>query len=403
MSLSVGIVGLPNVGKSTLFNALLKRQVALAANYPFATIEPNTGVVPVPDSRLAKLAKVVSEQVSGGSGKKPPMVPATVKFVDIAGLVKGASDGEGLGNQFLAHIREVDLICHVIRDFADSQVVREGSIDPKSDKEIIETELMLADLATLEKQKEPKGKVSKEEQKRWEVIKEFRECLERGEMVEKILRQSGSSHFARSAPSKSAGRQDDKGDLKSVSPLSIAASKRSMIARELGLLTAKPVIYVVNVGEGELKIKNQELKIIAENLEVSLDQVLIISARIESELSSLADEDQTLYLQDLGFDKSGLERLVQKAYQNLGLQSFLTAGEKEVRAWTIKRGTRAPQAAGVIHTDFEKKFIKAKVVSFKDFLEFNGWLGAREKGKVRLEGKEYVMREGDIVEFMIGQ
>lgn len=359
MSLSIGIVGLPNVGKSTLFNALLKKQAALAANYPFATIEPNVGVVPVPDERLEVLAKIVGTSV---------IKPATVEFVDIAGLVKGAHEGEGLGNQFLAHIREVDLICHVVRGFEDSSVVREGSIDPKTDKETIETELLLADMETLDRQKPPKATKDKEELFRWEVVSQLQEAVREGLMV-----------------------RDE-----------VTTAEGRAIAAELNLLTAKEVLYVINVNESQLKNHDQLRKKFSQELAVNLQEVIIISAQIESELSSLAEEDQQLYLQDLGLKKSGLERLIEQAYGELKLQSFLTAGEKEVRAWTVRQGKRAPQAAGVIHTDFEKKFIKAKVADYDDFVKEGGWKGVKESGKLRLEGKDYLMKEGDVVEFMIG-
>ncbi len=361
MNLSVGIVGLPNVGKSTLFNALLKRQVALAANYPFATIDPNTGVVPVPDPRLAALAQVVHTTV---------IKPATVEFVDIAGLVKGAHEGEGLGNQFLSHIREVDLIVHVVRGFTDDQVLREGSTDPKTDKETIETELLLADLSTLEKQKEPKATKDKDLLARWDVVQRLSAAAQAGTMLRQVAAQ---------------------GELE------------ASIAKELGLLTAKNMLYMVNVDESDLALGQTALcQRFAPLLGVGETEVLAISAKIESELSSLSDEDQKLYLSDLGLDQSGLERLIAKAYTQLGLQSFLTAGEKEVRAWTIKSGSTAPQAAGVIHTDFEKHFIKAKVASYEDFIALQGWKGVKESGKMRLEGKEYLMREGDVVEFAVG-
>ncbi len=376
MSLSVGIVGLPNVGKSTLFNALLKRQVALAANYPFATIDPNTGIVPVPDDRLAVLAKIVQTSV---------LKPATVEFVDIAGLVKGASEGAGLGNQFLSHIRETDLICHVVRGFSDNDVIREGSVDPKTDRETIETELLLADLSTLEKQKAPKSAVTPAEKERWNIISELKAAADTG------LRSE-------------------------VFKVSIKSEEHAKVAKELSLLSTKVMLYVVNVDEGEVGERcspsaessggTQQLsgvREIANELGVTENQVVVISAKIESELSSLSEEDQKMYLKDLGLEQSGLERLIQKAYQLLGLQSFLTAGELEVRAWTIKHGTKAPQAAAVIHTDFEKHFIKANVASYDDFVELNGWKGVRDAGKMRMEGKEYVMQEGDVVEFMIGK
>ena len=359
MSLSAGIVGLPNVGKSTLFNALLKRQVALAANYPFATIDPNTGIVPVPDTRLEVLAKAVGTTV---------IKPATVEFVDIAGLVKGASQGEGLGNKFLANIREVDLICHVIRGFTDSAVLREGSTDPLSDKEIIETELLLADLATLEKQKPPKATKEKEALFRWEVIEKMSAAAREGTPVARVLH----------------------------------TPEEQKVGRELGLLTAKTMLYVVNVDEAEVGNQAAQVAEYADLLEVHAAQLVIVSAQIESEVASLADADAKLFLSELGLEQSGLERLIATAFDQLGLQTYCTAGEVEVRAWTIAKGTKAPQAAGVIHTDFEKKFIKAKVVSYADFLEFGGWKGTKEKGKQRLEGKEYVMQADDVVEFMIG-
>lgn len=358
MSLSVGIVGLPNVGKSTLFNALLKRQVALAANYPFATIDPNTGIVPVPDDRLEKLAKIV---------KTETIKPATVEFVDIAGLVKGASEGEGLGNQFLANIREVSLIAHVIRGFTDESVLKEGSVDVVSDRETIETELLLADMATLEKQKQPKVQ-DKDLQFKWSVVEKMKAAANEGRLLRTVLQ----------------------------------SAEELQVAKEMGLLTAKQILYIVNVDESVVGHQEKEQKKYAEMLGVSETEIVIISAKIESEISALADEDAALFLEELGLEISGLERLIKKAFVFLGLQTFLTAGELEVRAWTIKNGTKAPRAAGVIHTDFEKKFIKAKVVSFADFIEFGGWKGTKEAGKQRLEGKEYVMQPNDVVEFMIG-
>ncbi|MBP7842870.1 redox-regulated ATPase YchF [Candidatus Woesebacteria bacterium] len=358
MSLSVGIVGLPNVGKSTLFNALLKRQAALAANYPFATIDPNTGIVPVPDARLEKLAQAVGTTV---------IKPATVEFVDIAGLVRGASKGEGLGNKFLANIRETDLIVHVVRGFTDDSILREGSTDPKNDREIIEMELLLADMATLDKQKQPKA-TDKELLLKWHVIEKMQKVASEGKLLSTVLESE----------------EDQK------------------VARELGLLTAKKILYAVNVDEGVVGKQDEETKKYAAIFGVSQDEVVIISAKIESEVAALADDDAALFLAELGLEKSGLERLITKAFHFLDLQTYLTAGEIEVRAWTIKKGTKAPQAAGVIHTDFEKKFIKAKVISYQDFLDFGGWKGTKEKGKQRLEGKDYVMQSDDVVEFMIG-
>lgn len=321
MSLSVGIVGLPNVGKSTLFNALLSKQQAYAANYPFATIEPNVGVVPVPDDRLAKLAPIVNTT---------RLVPATVTFLDIAGLVKGASQGEGLGNKFLSHIREVSVILHVIRAFNDHNIVKAGATDPKSDFETIKTELGLADL----------------------------------EMQEK------------------------------------SEKKRTGDEVRLPLFADKPYLVAVNVDESELA-KSSELETkYAQMLQVDKEQVVIVSAKTEAELSDLSEAEQKEYLKSLGVAESGLGRLIRKAYVALGLQSFLTAGELEVRAWTIPAGTLAPEAAGVIHTDFVKHFISARVCSYQDFVELGGWKKAAERGKVRTEGKNYVMQEGDVVEFM---
>lgn len=359
MSLSVGIVGLPNVGKSTLFNALLKRQAALAANYPFATIDPNIGIVPVPDARLDVLAKMVSARA---------IKPATVEFVDIAGLVAGASKGEGLGNKFLANIRETDLICHVVRGFSDDSILREGSTDPKSDREIIEMELLLSDIATLEKQRQPKATKDKDLLFKWDVTQKMLKVAMDGQMVSTVL----------------------------------SSDEEKKVGREMGLLTAKEIIYIINVDENVISEQDSQIKNYADLLSVSEDRIVIISAKIESEIASLGDEDSALFLEELGLKKSGLERLIQTAYDRLGLQTYLTAGEIEVRAWTIKKGTLAPQAAGVIHTDFEKKFIKAKVVSYKDFLDFDGWKGTKEKGKQRIEGKDYEMKADDVVEFMIG-
>lgn len=360
MSLSIGIVGLPNVGKSTLFNALLKRQVALAANYPFATIEPNTGVVPVPDKRLEVLANVVHTET---------IKPATVEFLDIAGLVKGASQGEGLGNQFLANIREVNLITHVLRGFDEADILREGSVDPVLDRDIVETELLLADLSTLEKQKAPKASRDPQELERWRIIEKLTDAVRQGTVVRNIAK----------------------------------TPEEQMVAKELGLLTGKPVLFCVNVSEHHLEKGVEALTAYyAQLLSVQKEDVCVISAKIESEVSSLSQEDQAAYLADLGLEESGLERLIKKAYEMLQLQSFLTAGEKEVRAWTIHKGATASEAAGVIHTDFTKLFIKARVASFDDFVSLGGWKGVREAGKMRTEGREYQMQVNDVVEFAIG-
>jgi ribosome-binding ATPase len=359
MNLSIGIVGLPNVGKSTLFNALLKQQVALAANYPFATIEPNIGIVPVPDARLTKLAEVVHSDKT---------VPAVVEFVDIAGLVKGASSGAGLGNQFLSHIRETLAICHVLRGFTDPDIIREGSTDPQADLETIRTELQLADLSTLEKQKPPKSAVTPAEAKQWAAVEKFKKAVGEGKMIHTV----------------------------------IDSDEDRALAKQLSLLTAKPELFAINVDEGSLKDSQAVQKEYAAKLGVNEQQVIAISAKVESELATLSDEDQELFLADLGVTESGLERLIQAAYSTLGLQSFLTAGEKEVRAWTVRTGANAVEAAGEIHTDFMKKFIKANIVSYPDFIACGGWKNAREQGKFRTEGRDYIMRKDDVVEFMIG-
>ncbi len=364
MNLSIGIVGLPNVGKSTLFNALLKRQQALVANYPFATIEPNVGVVAVPDGRLAQLAEITKNEEK--MQDLPPIKPATVNFVDIAGLVKGASEGAGLGNKFLSHIREVSVIAHVVRAFEDSNILREGSVGVREDYETINTELILADLQTIDK--------TLENRKIEPLKKTAAEKL-------KIELNEGKRAY----------------DV-------ILSEEEKETVRDLSLLTFKPEVVVLNVSEENYNPDSIQkiLEEYSEVLNVDTHKMVVISAKIESELASLSDEEQTEYLRDLGFDHSGLERLIQKAYQELGLISFLTAGEKEVRAWTIKKGINAQNAAGEIHTDFIKKFIKAEVVGFDNFVEFAGWRGAREHGKAMIEGRDYIVKDGDIIEFKIG-
>lgn len=357
MNLKIGIVGLPNAGKSTLFNALLKKQVAFAANYPFATIEPNIGVVPVPDDRLGRLAEIT--RVEEKMDALPPIRPATVEFVDIAGLVKGASEGEGLGNKFLSHIREVNIICHVIRFFPDPTIVHvAGDTNPERDREIVETELMLADLQTLGKQPEPKTTATKEERARWTVIGKLKAGLDAGKLAREVV----------------------------VSP------EERVLVRELQLLTMKPMLYVGNVSESQL----------SDSPKTDIAPILFICAQTESELAALSPSEQAEYLKSLGVTASGLDRLIQKAYELLGLISFLTCGVIEARAWTIEKGMGAPAAAGVIHTDFEKKFIKCDTIAFDEFVAVGGWKKARELGKVRVEGKEYVLRDGDVVEFKIG-
>ncbi len=374
--LSIGIVGLPNVGKSTLFNALLKKQVALAANYPFATIEPNVGVVEVPDARLQTLAEIT--QSSEKLESLPPVKHALVEFVDIAGLVKGASQGEGLGNQFLANIRETQAICHVLRAFSDENVVREGSVSPTEDLATIRTELQLADLETLNKQRPPKGSASKEEKLRWSIIENFKKTLESGQNL--INSDQVGSQSAKSF-----------------------TEVEALVAKELCLLTAKPEIFAINVDEDALSKADALKEEWANKLTLSQTQIVIISAQIESQLATLSSEDQEAYLEDLGLKESGLERLAQVAYETLNLQSFLTAGEIEVKAWTIKRGSSARQAAGVIHGDFYDKFISAKIISFSDFVALGGWQAAKIAGKIRQEGRDYIMQDGDVVEFMVGR
>ena len=365
MSLSVGVVGLPNVGKSTLFNALLKKQQAYVANFPFATIEPNVGVVPVPDNRLKRLSQVVKD--SEGLSFFPPEVPATVEFLDIAGLIAGASKGEGLGNKFLSHIREVDAICHVVRAFSDPDIVKQGVTDPKTDFEIVETELALADLQTLEKQKDPGNTPDSDLRKWWETIQEFKIALESATMIRMI----------------------------------VVSEEEKKVAKELGLLTAKPILIAINVDEADLKNASALEEKYAKELGVEKNQVVVISAKVEAELSEFSEVDSKEYLRNLGVEKSGLERLIKKAFSTLGLITFLTAGEKEVRAWTVRLGTTSLTASGVIHTDFMKNFIKADVCDFDEFVKY-GWKKAREEGKVRSEGRDYVVRDGDVIEFKVG-
>lgn len=353
MSLSIGIVGLPNVGKSTLFNALTKNNV-LAANYPFATIEPNVGVVGVPDARLAKLAAVF------GSEK---ILPAALSFVDIAGIVKGASEGAGLGNKFLANIRETDAICQVIRVFNDDDVVHvDGRIDPGSDMETINTELALADLQTIEKaipRLEKEAKTAKDRQPVLEAVKAANEWLQSGK------------------------------------PLSQSSIDRDLL-HELHLLTAKPFLYVFNVDAAELADKDLRAKLQAL---VSPAQAIFLDAKTEAELAELSDQDAMELLESIGLEEPGLATLARVGFDALGLQTYLTAGPKEARAWTIHKGDTAPKAAGVIHTDFEKGFIKAEIVSFDDLMTHGSMADAKSAGKVRMEGKDYVMHDGDVVEF----
>jgi len=364
-SLGVGIVGLPNVGKSTLFNAITKAG-ALAANYPFATIDKNVGVVTLPDPRLVALQKlfVKGERV-------PPMVPTHVEFVDIAGLVRGAHKGEGLGNQFLANIREVAAIAHVVRCFEDPNVVHvSGKVDPLDDLETINTELALADLQTIEKRLDKlrkSAKSDKDDKALLEVLEPLIEHLSQGQPIRT---------FTGAEP-----------------------ELLSKAARELGLLTYKPVIYVCNVAEEDLPdgSQNPHVQHVREVAAQEGAEVVVVSAKIEAELAELSEEEAQEYLRTLGLEESGLNRLVRTAYHTLGLQTFFTAGEKEVRAWTIRKGTKAPQAAGEIHSDLERGFIRAEVIEWHKLVEAGSWASAKEKGWVRTEGKDYVVQDGDVI------
>jgi ribosome-binding ATPase len=363
--LRAGIVGLPNVGKSTLFNALTRTRKAEAANYPFCTIEPNVGVVVVPDARLDPLAKL---------SKSERVVPATIEFVDIAGLVKGASKGEGLGNKFLQHIREVDAIVEVVRCFEDKDVVHvAGALDPVADIETIQTELVLSDLETLTRQKEKLEKNARGGDK------EARASLA---VAEKLIVHLDGGRRAFTAP---------------------FSEEEKDIARRFFLLTMKPMLFACNVAEGELasaETESPHVKAVREFAKTHLGtEAVVVSAAIESELAELPDEEAREYLSHLGVADSGVSALIRAAYHLLGLRTFLTAGEKETRAWTIHAGDTAPQAAGVIHSDFEKGFIKAETVSYEDLIAAGSMNAAKEKGLVRQEGKEYVVRDGDVVLF----
>jgi ribosome-binding ATPase len=359
MSIKCGIVGLPNVGKSTLFNALTRAQIA-AENYPFCTIDPNVGIVPVPDGRLDELAAIA---------KPEKIIPATVEFVDIAGLVAGASEGEGLGNQFLAHIREVDAIAHVVRCFENPDIVHvSGKVDPLSDIETINTELALADLATVEKALDRAARAAKSGDK---------DAARKRDLLERVKEQLDKAQPVRA----------------------LALSEEAAIdLRELHLLTSKPVMYVANVDENGFE-NNPRLAAVETLAADEASQVVAVCAAIEAEIVQLEEADRAEFLAELKLDEPGLNRVIRAAYRLLGLQTFFTAGPKEVRAWTVRAGATAPQAAGVIHTDFERGFIRAEVISFADYTGYRGEAGAKEAGKLRLEGKEYIVREGDVVHF----
>lgn len=354
MNISIGIVGLPNAGKSTLFNALLRKQQAEAANYPFCTIEPNTGIVPVPDERLEVLARVV---------KTNKIVHALIEFVDIAGLVKDAHKGEGLGNKFLAHIRETSAICYVLRFFEDENVIHvQNRVDPLGDLAILNEELIFADLQTLENQKEPKQNSDKIEKARFDLVQNIKRHLN---------------------------------DAKPLREIELTEEELQLL-QPLNLLTLKPVLYVANMSEEQLQSRGEVLKNFPHK------PVVCLSAKLESELIDATPEDRAELLQSVGVEHSALDQLAKGGYDALNLMSFLTAGEIEARAWTIRKGETAQAAAGVIHTDFISKFIKADVVKYEDFIASGGWVNARQKGLVRSEGKDYIMQDGEVVEFKIG-
>jgi GTP-binding protein YchF len=361
MGFKCGIVGLPNVGKSTLFNALTESAAAQAANYPFCTIEPNVGDVPVPDPRLNNLAEIA---------KSAQTLPTRLTFVDIAGLVRGASKGEGLGNQFLAHIREVDAIAYVLRCFDDPDVVHvDGKVDPLADAETIETELMLADLESVER------RIPTLEKKIRGQDKEAKQTLALVENVLPLLRDGKPARHA-----------------------TVADEDRAAF-RALGLLTSKPILYVCNVDEAAAATGNEYSRAVEERTSIEGAGCVTISAKIESELAELDAEERKTYLAELGLAEPGLNRMIQEGYELLDLITYFTAGPKEARAWTIPQGTRAPQAAGVIHSDFEKGFIRAETIAYDDYVALGGETGARDAGKMRLEGKDYVVQDGDVLHF----
>lgn len=361
MALTAGIVGLPNVGKSTLFNAITKAG-ALAANYPFATIDPNVGIVEVPDSRLDVLTEMVEPKKT---------IPTTFEFTDIAGIVKGASKGEGLGNKFLSHIREVDAICQVVRAFDDDNVTHvSGRVDPIDDIEVINMELVLADLESVDKRLPKLEKMVRQKDKdavnETRILSRIKEALEEGNPVRSLEFTEEDQKYVNQAQ----------------------------------LLTSKEMLYIANVGEDEIGDEdNEKVKTIREYAAKEDSEVIVISAKIEEEIAVLEDEDREMFLEDLGIEEPGLDRLIRTTYDLLGLATYFTAGVQEVRAWTFIKGMTAPQCAGIIHTDFERGFIRAEVTSYDDYVEFNGENGAKDAGKQRLEGKEYIMKDGDVVHF----